>query len=36
MYTETTLFGKHVYISIPNCLILVPGSVKKDPGLVSF
>lgn len=20
----------------PNCLILVPGSVKKDPGLVSF
>lgn len=26
----------YIYISIPNCLILVPGSVKKDPGLVSF
>lgn len=26
----------YIYILIPYCLILVPGSVKKDPGLVSF
>lgn len=26
----------YIYISIPYCLILVPGSVKKNPGLVSF